>query len=663
MSRKDELRKELLRREAQKRGIGVPVPDQPPTDLNINQAEATRLGYQQPANQAEPMAAMMNPFASSIQGLIETGQGAQQLGVAGLDYLINAPIKNELGIAENRMPQFVDEVKQQRAEFESQYGDQAGSDLFRTGGAALPFLAMPPARSALGLGVQGANIAGSQFFENPEERAIAAGIGGAAGVAVPMALAGVFKANELRRKGVDFAAERINRLRGRVTPDVARNLAGDDLTGTAQQRLAEAKKLGLDYLTPAEASDDPILALQQGQLGKTEKGMKALVPRQASRVKSERRAIRTLLDDITPDGSPVNEETRAAAQRILGKQRAALSKLSKPLYKKAYADIVPDDFIASQMDDPLVAKAASDVSKDPALQSDFGKWAKDNKYDGPPEKTVKYWDLVRRKLSDLAEPDKLGKSTNENRIAGDAARSLNSRLDDVSPNYKEARNFFSEEAPRSQKLEGSRLAKIAKMDDTQTKSITRVLFDRQETDPRTLTAVRNAIIKEDPNLWNRVVRMEMERRIDLSKGDLTGSSFYKQVLASPADYRLFHNALSKNPVAQRKLRMMKNTFGRLINPRNIKSVEGQARINVDQPRNVVDATQQYAMNIVGEKMDRAAVEFITNPQWNKEYARISKMTSARQRGRALIDLLNSIGDDIVSRGVQATSPQINREQQ
>lgn len=66
----------------------------------------------------------------------------------------------------------------------------------------------------------------------------------------------------------------------------------------ANPRIAAANRLGLDYLTPAEAGVSPTTARRQGSLGRTEEGNKILYERGMQRQESERRAIDKTLDMI-----------------------------------------------------------------------------------------------------------------------------------------------------------------------------------------------------------------------------------------------------------------------------------------------------------------------------------------------------------------------------
>jgi hypothetical protein len=64
------------------------------------------------------------------------------------------------------------------------------------------------------------------------------------------------------------------------------------------EKLAASRRLGLDYITPAEASGNPFAAANQGAAGKTDKGSQMLYAAGQNRIQSEKNAINDLYDTI-----------------------------------------------------------------------------------------------------------------------------------------------------------------------------------------------------------------------------------------------------------------------------------------------------------------------------------------------------------------------------
>lgn len=92
-------------------------------------------------------------------------------------------------------------------------------------------------------------------------------------------------------------------------------------------------------------------------------------------------------------------------------------------------------------------------------------------------------------------------------------RVLLDQMEEASPAYRQARLTFEAESPRVTDLEESIIGKIADIDDTQLKNISRRIFDPAETNPEVVKNAKRVIDEVDPGAWERLVRAEVERRI------------------------------------------------------------------------------------------------------------------------------------------------------
>lgn len=202
-----------------------------------------------------------------------------------------------------------------------------------------------------------------------------------------------------------------------------KGLIKDALEGVDPQisaeRLAASKRLGLDYLTPAEASLSPAVAERQGSLGKTPEGSRLLYEKGQRRAESEEGAINRLLDTI------YHEETHG------------------PEMVRAYADVYPlsttPELAQKYKDNEIVKHAQKIVESNPAYKEELKGLGKD---------TIGYWDLVKRAMDDMAE----NSPRSEQRIIRKANQHLRSDLDEIAPDYKKARDLARRQAARD-KLE------------------------------------------------------------------------------------------------------------------------------------------------------------------------------------------------------------------
>lgn len=182
----------------------------------------------------------------------------------------------------------------------------------------------------------------------------------------------------------------------------------------AQERLDLAKKIGLDYLTPAEAGLSPMAARAQGEMSRG-KGAPTMYEKSAQRVESERKAIGGVLNNI------YNEEK-------MGPQISEL-------YQKAGGTKVPDEVMGKFSDNAVVSRAIKNIERKPAFQESL----KD-----VPKNSIAYWDLVKQSIGDLEQ----AAPNNEARIIGKTRKELVDHLDNLSPEYKSARGLYERKATR-----------------------------------------------------------------------------------------------------------------------------------------------------------------------------------------------------------------------
>jgi hypothetical protein len=189
--------------------------------------------------------------------------------------------------------------------------------------------------------------------------------------------------------------------------------------GLMAERLEASRRLGLDYLTPAEASLNPYLGARQGALGNTSEGSQMMYQKAKDRVASEEKAIHELLDMV-----------------YTGKE---MKPKMEQLYTEAKKTTLPEEFINKYKDNEIIKHAQKDV---------FSSSAYREKLKNVPKDSVEYWDLVKQAISDLEEKAPKG----ERKIYTDARKDLVAEIDKIDPRYQEARAFAERKITRD-KLE------------------------------------------------------------------------------------------------------------------------------------------------------------------------------------------------------------------
>jgi hypothetical protein len=204
-------------------------------------------------------------------------------------------------------------------------------------------------------------------------------------------------------------------------------------TPLATEKMAAANRLGLDYLTPAEASESRIAASRQGGLGKTEEGEQILHQKLKGREESERRAIEATLNKIY---SPEK-----------------MDKQVEEAYKSINEVNLPQDFPLQYKDNEIIKEAKNAVENTPAykesLKALMPKNVKLKKGQADPQATsLVYWDHVKRAMDDMVNKAERAGNNNEARIISNTRRDMRDQMDAAFPEYANARALYERKIVR-----------------------------------------------------------------------------------------------------------------------------------------------------------------------------------------------------------------------
>lgn len=486
-------------------------------------------------------------------------------------------------------------------------------------------------KNLLGGGIGGAAGGLSEYQQPGESRLGKALAGGAAGAllggASPLFTGGT------TRELIDFAKKQMGN-KALVAKDVLEGLSDKELKEIAK-RQSQAQKLGIQ-LTPAEASGNPILAEFEGTIGRTPESKKTLVHFKGGQKEKQKEAIDRFLETISPEkGLPEKKITNVAEKLIEGKKEA-LRKEAEPFYEAAKNEKISRNKFNSLLKDSNIMHSYSNVLKNPVYASDLEKI---------PKNSIGVLDLVKRNLYDREKALlSKGKSDQASRVA-EARRNLTSSLDDISDTYKTARGIYTEEMPLIKELEESTIGKISKMKGKDLDKVSNEIFNKNMALER-FEDLRNKISAEDPEAWRLLVKNEIENKMkqskNLGKTKNYGSEF-QNIIADENTYNKLYSALKlpgvpgKSP-AQKQLEALKNVTQHLINKRTVKTAAGQAETKVSKPRSTGEYAERLARMLTGGKYDKAAVEILTDPNWQK-YLPKGTSVSEVPKGKELVDIL------------------------
>lgn len=189
-----------------------------------------------------------------------------------------------------------------------------------------------------------------------------------------------------------------------------------------QESMDAARRLNIEYWTPAEATGSTRESAKQGGIGRTDEGLDRLQERAEARLPSESRAVNDFLNEIyDPD---------------------KLATLKNEKYRSAMQSELPFEFIGRHRNRPTVVKAIQEIKNNPALrqliEEEVGA-----PFDSINPNTFQYWDIVKQAMDELEESSKTkqGKATTSSRVYADTRKEIVKQMDKINPDYKPARRI------------------------------------------------------------------------------------------------------------------------------------------------------------------------------------------------------------------------------
>lgn len=449
-------------------------------------------------------------------------------------------------------------------------------------------------------------------------------------------------------KNVNAIGSKVGGFAEGLVPNAKRSAVNNlkqNLGVEAEQAIANkqaAQKLGIN-LKPSEASGNPLVAAEEGSRGITKEGALKLHEHGKGELIAQKTAINGLLDDIHASPEIVYDKVRDVSKTIINNKKIALQEKAAPYYAKAETQLVNKTF-----DDPTINNAIESVLKDPVYSQELK---------GVAPNSIKVLDVAKKRLD-----DDIGVAirSGENHKASLLTKSKNNlvkEMDEVSSDYKKARSIYSEDLPSIKALEDSAIGKISNMNDEQLKNVSNTVFSSGAKDAKRIDLYRNEISKEAPEVWNALIRNHLEDKI--SKGQVNGSSFYKNVLQNENEYKNLQLALKGNPVALKKLHIVKTAFANLIGNKTAKTAAGLAKSSLEAPRSSLQYAVGGAKKLLFGNYDKAAVDLITGGKWDQELLALGKKSKHAQT-MGLADILKR---SVASTGVATENKSVEPQAQ
>ena len=378
--------------------------------------------------------------------------------------------------------------------------------------------------------IEGLQTAAGGTFD-ADEIAIATSLGGIAETVLPA----IQSFREARR------AKAI----GAETEEVAKAIESIRPTTQAQEALAQATGVEVP-LFKAQQTQIPSELLKQRILPQLDAGARTAAQALETQNKASFDATIELINTIAPEGTIVGGSKRflMAAKNALIKAVDFRSESVRPLYQEAFkiAKASGQSVNLNPVTDFIQRQLTGLVDGDPAAiaLNSFAKLLKgkekvivtkgalgaDSIFRGGTKEIVSepltLQQLQSAKRTVDAKIDAMGSGIklnsaqkNAKRLLVEAEKKYMSQVGEVNPQFALANQEFARLSQPISQLEDSIIGQVAKLDDTQLKGIAQKIFDPKAglTDPLSIRNAKNVIDSVDPEAWDQLLRVELNRRL------------------------------------------------------------------------------------------------------------------------------------------------------
>jgi len=218
-------------------------------------------------------------------------------------------------------------------------------------------------------------------------------------------------------------------------------------------------------------------------------------------------------------------------------------------------------------------------------------------------------------------------------------------MPEVRQQLENLRQQFPESSQKLKELRKPMIARIANMNDSQLKNVSKTIFDSNQTDPKMFSDLRDQISKQNPDVWKSLMRNEIERRMS-AKGEGVGTHFYDQVLKDDNSFNQFIEASKGMPKVQKKLKDMRQVFSKLINQPKPDVAYNEARTG--QSKGILASTSkkiaQIADNLISGAHDKALLKLLTDDTWDSQFSNLAKIDDRKRKAEKFGELLAKIAN-------------------
>ncbi len=315
-----------------------------------------------------------------------------------------------------------------------------------------------------------------------------------------------------------------------------------------QDTFDAAKRLGLNFITPAEVTQHPFAGAREGKLGRSSESSEMQYNAMVRREKGQIDKINEFLHMVSP---------------------------GKKAYEELYATIKNDEIPSTKVRElkkssPVIADAFKSIKKDKVYQEALK---------NVPETSALYLQKVEQYLNSKAQEifRSTGKSDEKGKIYEKLKNKVGTAIEQHSPNYKEAKQLFS----------------------------------------------------------NQKIREDIEDKLKLSK--INPTSFNNKVLKNEKNYKILLKRLKGLPAdrqdkAIQMIKDMKEVYPKMFGVPDAKAQRQLERTGMNQNKNDINKIYEIINNyLLTGKYDKEAVKTITSPNWQNEIQELLKPSKSREK--------------------------------
>jgi len=273
---------------------------------------------------------------------------------------------------------------------------------------------------------------------------------------------------EKTANGFDNKAQKELARQLAARPDLSEQLA------RAEGMAAASQKSGIPLTLAemvAQTPSDPLLAQQAviasnpmtaGRMAQMYAGRSG-TPQQSGQIEQRLMQLARELDHTVGSYDEAAAAVIGQAGKASGNITRQLSGQAAPLYAQAYQTALPEN--APILQNPLIQSALQKAKSNPVYAQEIGDLA---------DNSIQALDAVKRSLDDMAESAGRAGNRNEARLINSAKTQLLSAMDEVSPEYGQARGIYSGNPDALQMRE--RIGALADIDPMEAKRVGQQLF-------------------------------------------------------------------------------------------------------------------------------------------------------------------------------------------